>query len=196
MKFDKAGPDRHPVQDRYSGLKDKKEILYQKYLHAHENKEFDYDFTRLNAKYIAGLFDAEGYCYMQPKQSTGKFTKQLYMKITQKNHPKLLFAIQKYLGFGRTIDNEKFVVAGLINCMKFIDVIKPYLIVKANQVQCMQKYIETSKNIRKTGYTDKNHQLRSELYEIMVHEKHANEDYSIPETVEMFGFNQHLNKSR
>jgi len=94
--------------------------------------------TRLNIEYISGLFDAEGCIYIDNK----KYTK-FYISITQKNHTQILYDIVKFLGFG-TIDCEiKFKIYNKTNCLKFIHLVKNYLIVKYNQVVAFEKFLET-----------------------------------------------------
>ena len=83
--------------------------------------------TRLNIEYISGLFDAEGCIYIDKK----KYTK-FYISITQKNHTQILYDIVKFLGFG-TIDCEiKFKIYNKTNCLKFIHLVKNYLIIIKN----------------------------------------------------------------
>ena len=39
-------------------------------------------------------------CYLSKKHDTNKYTRSVYMKITQKNYPKIIEQIQKFIGFG------------------------------------------------------------------------------------------------
>jgi hypothetical protein len=69
----------------------------------------DYDISRLNIDYIKGLFDAEGHIFLSYKKINNeiKFTKGVYMKITQKNHPKIIDEIHKFLNFGIKYRNTR-----------------------------------------------------------------------------------------
>ena len=112
--------------------------------------------TRLNIEYISGLFDAEGCIYIDNK----KYTK-FYISITQKNHTQILYDIVKFLGFG-TIDCEiKFKIYNKTNCLKFIHLVKNYLIVKYNQAVAFETFLETN-DIK----------IKEQMYLICNREKH------------------------
>jgi hypothetical protein len=118
--------------------------------------------TRLNIEYISGLFDAEGCIYIDNK----KYTK-FYISITQKNHTQILYDIVKFLGFG-TIDCEiKFKIYNKTNCLKFIHLVKNYLIVKYNQVVAFEKFLETD-DIK----------IKEQMYLICNKEKHEIEVFT------------------
>lgn len=71
-----------------------------------------YDISRLNIEYIQGLFDEEGHLFLSYKKidnNKPKFTKAVYMKITQKNHSEILPKIQEFLGFGKVSDYNYYV---------------------------------------------------------------------------------------
>jgi hypothetical protein len=118
--------------------------------------------TRLNIEYISGLFDAEGCIYIDNK----KYTK-FYISITQKNHTQILYDIVKFLGFG-TIDCEiKFKIYNKTNCLKFIHLVKNYLIVKYNQAVAFEKFLETD-DIK----------IKEQMYLICNREKHEIEVFT------------------
>jgi hypothetical protein len=118
--------------------------------------------TRLNIEYISGLFDAEGCIYIDNK----KYTK-FYISITQKNHTQILYDIVKFLGFG-TIDCEiKFKIYNKTNCLKFIHLVKNYLIVKYNQVVAFETFLETD-DIK----------IKEQMYLICNKEKHEIEVFT------------------
>jgi hypothetical protein len=93
--------------------------------------------TRLNIEYIAGLFDAEGCIYI--KQNRSSFC----ISITQKNHEKILQEIVNFLGFGK-VERYKFKIYKKTDCLKFIRLIKSYLIVKYNQAIAFETFLETN----------------------------------------------------
>jgi len=118
--------------------------------------------TRLNIEYISGLFDAEGCIYIDNK----KYTK-FYISITQKNHTQILYDIVKFLGFG-TIDCEiKFKIYNKTNCLKFIHLVKNYLIVKYNQAVAFETFLETN-DIK----------IKEQMYLICNREKHEIEVFT------------------
>ena len=118
--------------------------------------------TRLNIEYISGLFDAEGCIYIDNK----KYTK-FYISITQKNHTQILYDIVKFLGFG-TIDCEiKFKIYNKTNCLKFIHLVKNYLIVKYNQAVSFETFLETN-----------DAKIKEQMYLICNREKHEIEVFT------------------
>ena len=118
--------------------------------------------TRLNIEYISGLFDAEGCIYIDNK----KYTK-FYISITQKNHTQILYDIVKFLGFG-TIDCEiKFKIYNKTNCLKFIHLVKNYLIVKYNQAVAFETFLETNDT-----------KIKEQIYLICNREKHEIEVFT------------------
>jgi hypothetical protein len=136
-----------------------------------------YDFSKMNIYYIAGLFDAEGFCYLSKSGKTGKYTRSVYMKITQKNHPDVIDSIVGYLGFGKNDGGYIYVVSGMEETMRFIEMILPHLIVKKNEVMILKNYIETKNYTDSHGYDEKIGNYRHYLAYLMSKEKHENEDY-------------------
>ena len=94
-------------------------------------------FNRLNIEYIAGLFDAEG-CFF-----INKNLKNIKINISQKSHPKILFKIVQFLGFGNVCDHS-FIICNKIDCLKFITLVKEYLIVKYNQAEAFETFLLTT----------------------------------------------------
>ncbi len=153
-----------------------------------------YNFMKINEEYIAGLFDAEGYCYMAKSSKTEKYTRSVYMKITQKNHPQIIEEILKFIGFGK-VDSGGFiyVVQGAEECIRFIHIIESHLIVKLNEVKILKNYIETMKYTAVNGYDDKIHDYRKYLSFLMSREKHENEIYEPENNIEEFkGFQKKI----
>ena len=144
-------------------LTDKKEELHLKCSSLNKNCNLNKIYlTRLNIEYISGLFDAEGCIYIDKK----KYTK-FYISITQKNHTQILYDIVKFLGFG-TIDCEiKFKIYNKTNCLKFIHLVKNYLIVKYNQAVAFEKFLETD-DIK----------IKEQMYLICNREKHEIEVFT------------------
>jgi hypothetical protein len=94
--------------------------------------------SRLNIEYIAGLFDAEGCIYIDHN------LKNIRVSIAQKNHPKILHEIVKFLGFGK-VETYEFKIYKKDDCLKFIRLIIPHLIVKYNQANAFQMFLNTDK---------------------------------------------------
>jgi hypothetical protein len=117
-------------------------------------------FNRLNIEYISGLFDAEGCIYID------KTLKKIEINISQKNHPEILFKIINFLGFGKT-DNYSFIIYNKTDCLKFIKLVKEYLIVKYNQAEAFETFILTNDTL-----------IKQKMYEICNKEKHEIEIFN------------------
>ncbi len=158
------------------GLFNEKNTIFDKMKYLKENRiNLEVNLDKVNIYYIAGLFDAEGYCYMSKKNLTNKYTRSVYMKITQKNYPKILEKICEYLGFGKIVGEYIFYLSGAEECYRFIQLIENKLIVKFNEVQILKNYIETKEYTCKNGYDLKIHYYRHYLNYLMSKEKHENE---------------------
>ena len=119
---------------------EEKEELYLKCCSLNTSCNLDEVYLkRLNIEYIAGLFDAEGCMYI----NINKFS-SFYISIAQKNHPKILSEIVKFLGFGK-VETYKFKIYKKDDCLKFIRLIIPHLIVKYNQANAFQMFLNTDK---------------------------------------------------
>lgn len=119
-------------------------------------------YYRLNIEYIAGLFDAEGCIYID-KQKITKF----YISIVQKNHPEILHKMVSYLGFGNIDCESKFKIYKKSDCLKFIQLVKPHLIVKYNQAVAFESFLQTN---------DTN--IKEQMYVICNKEKHEIEIFT------------------
>ncbi len=158
------------------GLFNEKNTIFDKMKYLKENRiNLEVNLDKVNIYYIAGLFDAEGYCYMSKKNLTNKYTRSVYMKIRQKNYPKILEKICEYLGFGKIVGEYIFYLSGAEECYRFIQLIENKLIVKFNEVQILKNYIETKEYTCKNGYDLKIHYYRHYLNYLMSKEKHENE---------------------
>ena len=116
--------------------------------------------SRLNIEYIAGLFDAEGCIFIEYN------LKKIKILISQKNHPKILYEIVKFLNFGK-VSTSNFIIYKKYDCLKFIQLVKPHLIVKYNQVLAFETFLET---------TDDN--IKEQMYSICNKEKHEIEVFT------------------
>jgi hypothetical protein len=142
------------------GLSDKKEELYKICL---QKKDIEsYKFERLNIEYIQGLFDAEGCIFI----NKNKFTKYR-ISITQKSNPDILQEIQHLLGFGIINSEKRFVIYKKSDCLKFLQLVKPFVIVKYNQVVAFEKFLQTDDN-----------KIKEEMYKICNREKHQIEHFT------------------
>jgi LAGLIDADG endonuclease len=127
-------------------------------------QETEFDFSRLNIIYIAGLFDAEGCIYIN-KNNYNKF----YVKITQKNNPIILHKIKEYFGYGNIYDNNCFKIENKRCCVDFIEKVKPHLIVKYNQANLFIIFANTTeKSIKDLCYHNSNKEKHEveEFYDI------------------------------
>jgi hypothetical protein len=135
---------------------EEKENLYLKCSNLNKNCELDERYlTRLNIEYIAGLFDAEGCIFIENNLKKTKIT------IAQKNHPKILHEISKFLGFGK-VDIGEFKIYKKDDCLKFIQLIIPHLIVKYNQAHAFETFLNTH-----------NISVKETMYKFCNREKHA-----------------------
>ena len=117
---------------------EEKEALYLKCSSLNKSCELDERYLpRLNIEYIAGLFDAEGCIYI----NINKFS-SFYISIAQKNHPKILDEIAKFLGFGK-VETYEFKIYKKDDCLKFIRLIIRHLIVKYNQANAFNMFLNT-----------------------------------------------------
>jgi hypothetical protein len=158
---------------------DQKEELCKICLEKNNNKKLDnYDISKLNIKYIQGLFDAEGFIFLSYKKKSNeiRFTNGVYMKLTQKNHPDFIPEINKFLGYGK-MNSIFFFVDNFEDCLKFIKQIKSGLIVKYNQIIAFEDYLNT-KLEKSDKYNNKIHLKRMDLYKIINMEKHQIEIYN------------------
>ena len=134
---------------------EEKEELYLKCSNLNKICELDNIYLkRLNIEYIAGLFDAEGCIYI--KNNTFSYC----ISIAQKNHPKMLSEIVKFLGFGK-VETYEFKIYKKDDCIKFIRLIIPHLIVKYNQANAFQMFLNT-----------RNISMKELMYKICNREKH------------------------
>jgi hypothetical protein len=127
---------------KYVNIPDKnteKEELYKLCSYSNKNKsERDLNFENINIEYIQGLFDAEGCVYIKKQDLS------YYISITQQNNLVLLQKIVEFLGFGN-IDrrNTYLIISKKGDCKKFIELVKPGLIVKYNQICEFEKFLDT-----------------------------------------------------
>jgi hypothetical protein len=116
-----------------------KEALYQKCKTYNENKFMDETNLKLmSIEYIQGLFDAEGCLYIDKN-----IVNVVKIYISQKNHPIVLKKIKEFLGYGNIENNISYVITKKPDCLKFIALMKPGLIVKYNQAIAFETYIRT-----------------------------------------------------
>ncbi len=122
---------------------------------------FDYDFSRLNIEYIQGLFDAEGCVYIDKHKYTN-YT----ISIAQKNHPEILHKIQELLGYGK-LDKYSLLISKKKDCLTFIQLMKPGVIVKYNQVCAFETFLNTTDPV-----------IKEQMYRITNEEKHKIEHFT------------------
>ncbi len=139
-----------------------KETLYQRCKTYNENKIIDEtQLMRMSIEYIQGLFDAEGCLYID-KTDICKFK----ISLAQKNHPIVLEKIKEFLGYGN-VNKDDYNIYKKLDCLKFIALMKPGLIVKYNQAVAFETYL-TSDDI----------DIKKEMYKICNEEKHKIECFT------------------
>jgi hypothetical protein len=139
-----------------------KEELSNKCCEYNKTHKFDYmDLNKINNEYISGLFDAEGCFYISSK----KYTK-FYISITQKNNPILLEHILNKFGFGIVDSEKKFKIYKKEDCLKFIQIVKNNLIVKYNQANAFETFLQTESTF-----------IKEKMYKICNEEKHKIEHF-------------------
>lgn len=116
--------------------------------------------SKLNIEYIQGLFDAEGCIFI------GKNKKKFTLKLSQKNHPLILYKIQKFLGFGK-VYNYSFEVYKKCDCLELARLLKTGLIVKYKQICAFEIFLQTADPY-----------IKEEMYIIANEEKHKIETFS------------------
>ena len=123
------------------------------------------------------------------KKKNGDLTKGVSIKITQKNNPSMLFAIQLYLGYGK-IQNFNWILYGNVNnsCSDFISRIINYSIVKYNQLVEFKNFLETL-NIGKRIYDEEILNKRNQIYETIQIEKHESENI---DEINIVHYNNHV----
>lgn len=144
-------------------MQDKKEELYNKCSQFNKHiihKNIYYE--NINIQYIAGLFDAEGCIYISHKKLS-----KFYISLTQKNNPDVLMYILKLLQFGNIDSEKKFKIYNKNDCLKFILLIKSYLIVKYNQANAFETFLNTTDTT-----------LKQQMYQICNKEKHQIEVFN------------------
>jgi hypothetical protein len=137
--------------------KDKLHVLCSKYNEICKLNENN--LSRLNVEYISGLFDAEGCAFIGNNNS-------IKITISQKNHPSLLYAIQKFLHYGKVDRNIEFIIYQKYECLNFIRLVKPFVIVKYNQIVAFETFLQTSDN-----------KIKEQMYRICNKEKHKIENF-------------------
>jgi hypothetical protein len=141
---------------------EEKEILYKKCSQMNLEKKMDEPhLLRMSNEYIQGLFDAEG-CVFIDKLKYSSFA----ISIAQKNHPIILEKIKEFLGFGH-VRKYEFKINNKSDCLKFIALMKPGLIVKYNQAVAFETYLMTD-----------NIEIKKEMYKICNEEKHKIECFT------------------
>ncbi len=126
------------------------------------NENNTINFNNINIPYIAGLFDAEGCLYISKQKHT-----KYYISLTQKNHPEVLNYISTFMNFGKIDSEKKYKIYNKTDCLKFINTVKPYLIVKYNQAIAFENYLLTDNIV-----------IKQELYAICNKEKHEIEIFN------------------
>lgn len=93
---------------------------------------YDKPWNRINAPWIAGLFDAEGNAYVSTDASNKT---RMYVKITQKSDPDVLHRIRDYFGFGTVTEVYRWKIYSASNIAVFHRATAEYARVKAPDMQ-------------------------------------------------------------
>ena len=140
---------------------EEKEKLYLKCSSLNKDCNLDEIYLiRLNIEYISGLFDAEGCIFIDHN------LKNIKISIAQKNHSKILQEIVKFLEFGK-VKNYEFKIHKKSDCLKFLQIVKPFVIVKYNQVVAFETFLQTD-----------DPKMKEEMYKTCNREKHQIEHFT------------------
>ena len=140
-----------------------KEALYKKCSQMNLEKNMDETYlAKMSIEYIQGLCDAEGCLYIDKKNI---HVVKIY--ITQKNQPSVLEKIKEFLGYGIIEKNISYIIYNKADCLKFIALMKPGLIVKYNQAVAFETYL-TTESI----------EIKKAMYKICNEEKHKIECFA------------------
>jgi hypothetical protein len=174
-------------------MDDKKEELYKICTESNlikNNTHFDY--SRLNINYIQGLFDAEGHIFISYKKIDNniRFTNGIYMKITQKTYPEIIHKIYEFLNFGKKSEYIYYVDT-FEDCAKLVKLLKNNLIIKSNQIEAFQEYLDTRLE-HNEKYSNEIHLKRENLYKIINMEKHQIEIYDSSKKINNEGYQNKL----
>lgn len=124
---------------------------------------------RLNEKYVAGLFDAEGCITFK----TVKNSISVSLIITQRSNPYILNYIKEFyenkynIKFSITI--ERILLYSYESTNKFIDTIKSDILIKREQVECCKEVVRCRNNnldYNRNEYADKLSNLKRVMYNI------------------------------
>ena len=152
--------------DKFTSIPNKtfeKEALFNKCSENNSKTIVKYsNLHKINIEYISGLFDAEG-CIHINKNNYSKF----YISISQKNHPLILYEIQKKLGFGHVERDIDYVIYKKSECMHFIQLVKCNIVVKYNQIASFEQFLQTD-----------NISIKEQVYNVCNYEKHAIEHFT------------------
>lgn len=145
-----------------------KECFYRRCKEYNICKNSILQLQNINIQYIQGLFDAEGCVFISSNLQGWKIT------ITQVSYPKVLYEIQKFLGYGIVKDDNKLYIFKKDECLKFIETIQCGTIVKYRQLEALKQFLSTTDKI-----------IRQEMYELCKNEKHTNEYIENIETIQL-----------
>lgn len=126
---------------RQPGLYEVREEMWHQMKAMNKDKSsYDKDYSRINAAYIAGLFDAEGNVYLS---ANGK---KYYVKITQKCDAMLIKRIQAFLGFGHISASEPYRLRfhNKNDIHLFWEYTRPYLNTKKGALQALVVHLGTN----------------------------------------------------
>ena len=174
-------------------IDDKKEELYKICSNSNLTKDnIHFDYSRLNINYIQGLFDAEGHIFISYKKKDNNicFTNGIYMKITQKTYPEIINKIYEFLNFGKKSEYIYYVDT-FEECKKLVKLLKNDLIIKYNQIEAFQQYLDSRLN-HNQKYSSEIHLKREKLYKIINMEKHQIEIYDLSKKINNEGYQNKL----
>lgn len=149
-----------------------KDVLYKECELLNLKKTAELKLDRVNEAFVAGMFDAEGFCGLRKNKKTGN-TKGLRIKITQMSYPDILTKIRDVIGFGKVVTesdgNTYWKTEKISEANKLFKIVTPHIIVKFNQTIILSKYTKSDKF---------DIDFRNKLYEELSSEKHQSETLS------------------
>lgn len=136
--------------------------------------DVEYDFSKMNDAYIAGLYDAEGCITMI---HNGIMEYRFKIGISQKNHTIVLTKLVEYFGYG-LVDKYCFIINTKAHIQDFLERMMPYLIVKKNQSMTVYEFLCIHKEIK----TPSNAKILFDAcIRILNKEKHMGENIYLPD---------------
>jgi len=139
----------------------------------------------ISEQYVAGFFDGEGCVYSQLQWIQGKYEKypRISVQVTiAQTDLNILKLIEKWFGgktkihmLNRTTKTcYQWRVVGKIEVMRFLNTIRPYVVVKKEQVELALEFCDTlrDENLGCVPLSKKTHAIRKRIHDELRRLKH------------------------